>query len=58
MNDFCMFEKIISLKWDPIIDIEDWEEHNNLFLEMTSVDNYKILLECIDVVALRFQRSG
>ena len=53
-----MFEKIISLKWDPIIDIEVWEEHNNLFLEMTSVDNYKILLECIDVASLRFQGNG
>lgn len=55
MKDFCMFEKIISLKWEPIVDIGDWEEHKNLFLEMASADNYKILLECIDVVPLRFQ---
>ena len=55
MKYFCMFEKIISLKWEPIVDIGDWEEHKNLFLEMASADNYKILLECIDVVSLRFQ---
>lgn len=42
MKDFCMFEKIISLKWEPIVDIGDWEEHKNLFLEMASADNYKI----------------
>lgn len=55
MKDFCMFEKIISLKWEPVIDTEDWTEHKHLFLEMDSADHYKILLECIDVVSLHFQ---
>ena len=55
IKDFCMFKKIISLKWEPVVDIEDWTEHKNLFLEMDSADNYKIVLECIDVVSLHFQ---
>lgn len=58
LKDFSMFDKIISLKWEPIVDMEHWKEHNNLFLEMTGADNYKILLECIDVVSLRFQGNG
>lgn len=58
MRDFNRFEEIISLKWEPVIDYETWEEHKNLFLEMTSADHYKILLECIDVVSLRFQGNG
>ena len=40
MKDLCMFEKIISLKWEHVVDIEDWTEHKNLFLEMDSADNY------------------
>lgn len=58
MSDFNMFEQIISLKWEPAVDTDTWEEHKNLLLEMTSADNYKILLECIDVVFLRFQGNG
>lgn len=58
MSDFNMFEQIISLKWGPSFDINTWEEHKNLFLEMTSGDNYKILLECIDVAFLRFRGNG
>lgn len=58
MSDFNMFEQITSLKWEPVVDIDTCEEHKNLFLEMTSTDNYKILLECIDVAFLCFRGNG
>lgn len=58
MRNFNMFEQITSLKWKPVVTVDPWEEHKNLFLEMTSADHYKILLECIDVDFLRFRGSG
>lgn len=58
MRDFNMFDQIVSLKWEPSVDVDTWEEHKNLFLEMTGADNYKILLECIDVAFLCFRGNG
>lgn len=58
MGNFNMFEQITHLKWEPEFDIDTWEEHKNLFLEMTSANNYKILLKCIDVKCLSFRGNG
>ena len=58
MCDFNMFEQITLLKWEPVFDNDTWEEHKNLFLEMTSADNCKITLECIDVEYLSFRGNG
>lgn len=58
MRDFNMFECITSMKWEPVFDFESWEEHRNLFLEMTSAGGYKITLECVDVEHLIFQGTG
>ena len=58
IENFNMFDEIVSLKWETIFDDESWEEHRNLVLEMTSPDNYKILIECKDVDSFRFQGNG
>lgn len=55
ISDFNMFEQLVSLKWEPVVNIDTWEEHQNLFLEMTNGNNYKILLECIGVELLHFR---
>jgi len=58
IENFNMFDKIISLKWETIFDNESWEEYRHLVLEMVSSDNYKILIECKDVDSFRFQGNG
>lgn len=58
INSFHMFDRIISLKWETVLDYESWEEHKNLVLEMSSPDNYQILLECVDVDSFRFCGNG
>ncbi|HIT65475.1 MAG TPA: hypothetical protein IAC37_13730 [Candidatus Ventrimonas merdavium] len=58
IDQFCMFEKIISLDWKPVFDEESWEDHKNLILEMISPDHYKIMIECRGVDTFRFQGDG
>ena len=55
---YKMFDKITFLKWESVFDNESWEEHRNLILEMTSPDNYKILIECTNVGSFRFRGNG
>ena len=58
ITNFNMFDKIIFLKWENVFDNESCEEHKNLILEMTSPDNYKILIECKDVNYFLFRGNG
>lgn len=58
IENFNMFDKIVSLKWETIFDNEFWEEHRNLVLEMTSPNNYKIVMECKDVESFHFDGNG
>lgn len=58
MSHFNMFDKIIFLKWETILDNNSWEEHTNLILGMSSPDNYKILIEFKDVNSWYFRGNG
>lgn len=58
ITNFNMFDKIIFLKWESVFDNESWKEHKNLILEMTSPNNYKILLEFKDVDSFCFHGDG
>ena len=58
ITKFNMFDEIIFLKWENIIDNDSWEKHRNLILEMTSPNNYKILIECKNVDSFRFRGNG
>lgn len=58
ITNFNMFDEIIFLKWETVFDNESWEERKNLILEMTSSDNYKILIECKDVDSFCFRGNG
>lgn len=58
IENFRMFDQITLLKWEKVLDENSWEEHKNLILEMTSPDNYKILIEFIDVNSLQFRGNG
>lgn len=58
IENFTMFDEIISLKWEAVFDNESWEEHRNLMLEMTGSVNCKIFIECKDVDTFRFQGNG
>jgi len=58
IEKFKMFDKVIFLKWESVFDNESWEEHKNLILELTSPNNYKILIECINVDSFRFRGNG
>lgn len=58
IEKFKMFDKVIFLKWESVFDNASWEEHKNLILELTSPNNYKILIECINVDSFRFRGNG
>lgn len=58
ITNFNMFDEIIFLKWETIFDNESWEERKNLILEMTSPDNYKIMIKCKDVDSFHFRGNG
>ncbi len=58
MSHFNMFDKVIFLKWETILDNNSWEQHTNLILGMTSPDHYKILIEFKDVNFWRFRGNG
>lgn len=58
IENFNIFDEIISLKWETIFDNESWEKHRQLVLEIANSDNYKILIECRDVDSFHFQGNG
>ncbi|MEY8393077.1 hypothetical protein AALA98_17370 [Lachnospiraceae bacterium 45-W7] len=58
VENFNMFDRIVSLKWETVFDNEFWEEHRNLILEMTSPDHCKIVMECKDVESFHFEGNG
>ena len=58
ITKFDMFDEIIALKWETVLDDETWEERKTFTLEMTSSDKYKILMECKNVESFRFRGDG
>ena len=58
ITNFNMFNEILSLKWEMLLDEETGEEVQYLTLEMRSLNNYKILMECKNVDSFRFQGNG
>lgn len=58
MSHFNIFDKVIFLKWETILDNNSREECTNLILSMISTDNYKILIEFKNVNFWCFQGNG
>ena len=58
ITNFNMFNEILSLKWEMLLDEETGEEAQYLTLEIRSMNNYKILMECKNVDSFRFQGNG
>lgn len=58
MGNFNMFNKITLLKWETKLDEHDWENITNLILEMISDENYKIIMEFLDVKSWYFDGDG
>lgn len=58
ITKFNIFNEILSLKWESMIDEETGEEAKYLTLEMRSSNNYKILMECKNVDSFRFRGNG
>lgn len=58
IENFNMFDEIISLKWETIYDYEFGEEHRNLIFKMTSPDHYQIVIAFQNVISFRFQGNG
>lgn len=50
-----MFDGVISLKWETVLDDESWEECKFLILEITGPKNYKILMKCKNVEFFAFE---
>ena len=58
ITKFNIFNEILSLQWEMLIDEETGEEVKCLTLELRSSDDYKILLECKNVDSFRFRGNG
>ena len=58
MESFHKFDTVTALRWETVIDNIFFEAHKNLTLEMTCPDNYKIIIEFIDVYSFQFQGNG
>lgn len=58
VSDFKMFNEIISLNWETVIDDITFEKYKYLTLEMVSSTSYKILMEFKNVNSFRFKGDG
>ncbi len=58
MEDFIMFDGIVSLKWEPMPDELSFEEHKTLVLEMISKTNYHLTMKFVDVDSFKFEGNG
>ncbi len=58
ISDFKMFNEIISLNWETVIDDITFEKYKYLTLEMVSSTSYKILMEFKNVNSFRFKGDG
>lgn len=58
IDSFHMFDTIICLKWENVFDDKIFEEHKNITLEMSNHNNYKIIMECLNVHTFHFDGNG